>query len=85
VARSLHAFYHFDPPVIVFYYKDTPQDLSKVRVVDQIGGTWRTAAIAEQIHGDPIGMAVDAGGNIVLAGYDFSTSPVHAVSAIIYK
>ena len=84
-ARSLHAFYHLDPPVVVFYYKDSPQDLSKVRVVDQVGGVWRTAAIAQQIHGDPIGMAVDASGNIVLAGYDFSTSPVHAVSAIIYK
>jgi chitodextrinase len=85
VARSLRAFYHLGEPVIVFYYYDNPQDLSKVRIVDQISGFWRTAAIPEQIHGDPIGMAVDASGDIVLAGFDWSSRPSHACSAILYK
>ena len=84
-AESIKSLYHLDSPVVVFYAKRFPPNDGTVVVAEKLAGNWEPYALPFNIHGEPLGLACDASGNLILGGLNLTTNPNRAVVAVLYE
>jgi len=84
-SRYLYAFYLDTSPVVLFYRIESPVADSRMHTVIERAGEWGTTTLDFQMHGTPVGAAMDSAGNIVLCGYSRSMMPRQAAVAILYE
>jgi hypothetical protein len=84
-ATSIHAFYHLSSPLVLYYQIEVPLADSRIQVVEKLGGIWTATELAEELHGTPVAMARNSGGDIVITGYSTAFAPHRAAVGIFYR
>ena len=84
-ATSVSAFYHLDNPLVLYYETAIPLADSRIQVVEKLAGIWNVTELAGEIHGAPVSIRRNTGGNIVLTGYSTQLSPAHVAIGILYR
>lgn len=84
-ASSISAFYHFDVPLVLYYRIDTPMEDSRVHLVEKLAGVWTSTALDGEIHGSPISMKRNTGGDVVITGYTTAEPSIRAAVGILYR
>lgn len=84
-AGSVAAFYHFNVPLVLYYQFETPPADSRIHLVEKLGGVWTSTALEGELHGAPVSMERNTGGDIVITGYTTAFPAYRAAIGILYR
>ncbi len=83
--RSLAAFYHLASPLVLYYRTDTPLEDSRMQLIERLDDAWTVTELPDQLHGSPVGISRNSGGDVVLTGYRIDGGQQRAAVGILYR
>jgi hypothetical protein len=83
-ARCISTVMFNDRPTVLYYHPNAVPNMGKLQICEPGGGGWTCVTLPEQIHGDPLGVAMDHNGNIIVCGHELTGSPYDAVVAVLF-
>lgn len=84
-SNSLFASYHLAEPLVLFYQTAAPLEDSRMQLVEKLDGAWTLTELPDQLHGSPVGISRNLGGDIVLTGYRIDGPLQRAAIGILYR
>jgi len=84
-ATSIYAFYHLTEPLVLYYQIEVPMANSRLQVVEKLASVWTVTELDGEIHGAPVSMSRNTGGDILITGYSTAFSSNRAVVGILYR